>query len=220
MPNWQALEYNSPFWFSASSSTPIHLSRGTQKEILEGLCKLWNTAKIPSPSITGQSLPLPLLPPLSHIHIPGIPAHLSESLGGKELGFCRARRDLRCHFIHSPVLRQSRSNSMGRDGNLSCWRRETSQIHGIDQACLECTVLVLWDRLKTLGLWFLLCHCVPERVTLSLYHSFLLRELSSLTSSSHLHSCLPLYLTRAKTKNAPALPYILEEDSSTQKSDC
>lgn len=33
-------EYNSPFWFSASSSTPIHLSRGMQKEILKGLCKL------------------------------------------------------------------------------------------------------------------------------------------------------------------------------------
>ena len=78
------------------------------------------------PLLGGQSLPLLRLPSLSYIRSPGTLAYLRvRAWTGKELGVCRARRDLGGHFTHSPVPRQSGINPAGI-GNLSRWKRKRS----------------------------------------------------------------------------------------------
>lgn len=118
MPNQQVAEIALPF---------LSLSAGECKGDFKRMLQIVEYSKDTSFSTEGQSLSMPLLPSLSQIHIPGTPAHLGVGAwGGKELGFCRARKVLGGHFIHSPVPRQSRINPRGTGGNLSCWRRKRS----------------------------------------------------------------------------------------------
>ena len=120
-------EYNSPL-LSWPCIHPIHLSRGTRKEILsygktwintlanliEWLFKLsWSTE--------GQSLPLTLLSSLSHIHAPVTPIHLRmcgkviPELLDKQPGSCRPERFRRL-FHPFPVPGQQWNKSSGNRG--------------------------------------------------------------------------------------------------------